>query len=365
MHFIVSKTELSQLVSKIQNIVPQKPMIPILSNILVEAKANELIITATDLTVGVRFFIPAKVLEEGSTTLPGRRFFQLIRELTSANLEIITNNNEVSEILAHSSRFKLNGMNKKDYPALPDLTGAINFDIDTTLFKEMISRTTFAVARDDSRYTLNGVLFEISGGELSVVTTDGKRLAKMSTSITLDPTFARQYILPLKAVEEIGGMLSDSATSTVYLMDDKVAVESNQGLIITKLLAGDYPDYRRVIPQNPTLSISLHREELMTLLRQVALFTTETSCSVKFSFTSGELKLLANHAEIGEGKVSMAANYQGNPLDIAFSPVFFLDILRHCKDETINLSLTDAFNPVLITDSSSALFVIMPMRLIS
>jgi DNA polymerase-3 subunit beta len=146
-------------------------------------------------------------------------------------------------------------------------------------------------------------------------------------------------------------------------MNDKIAIEANQSILVTKLLAGDYPDFERVIPAETETTVTLHREELITLLRQISLFTAESNHSVRFSFTKGELVLTANDINIGEGKVSMPVNYNGQKLEIAFNPNYFLDILRHSPDESVQLGLTDPYNPGVITDSSSAVFILMPMRL--
>jgi DNA polymerase-3 subunit beta len=171
------------------------------------------------------------------------------------------------------------------------------------------------------------------------------------------------HIVPLKAVEEIIKMLDLEKTSKVTLMQDKIALETGPVTLISKLLNGQYPDVGRVIPKQSESPILLHREELMSLLRQIALFTADQSSAVRFSFNTGELHLTAMSGDIGEGKVSMAVNYGGPKLDVAFNPHYFLDILRHSRDETVALTLTDSFNPGLVTDSTEAQFVIMPMRL--
>jgi DNA polymerase-3 subunit beta len=363
MKFVVSRQELSNLIRKIQNVVPQNAPIPILSHFLIEATRDELIFTATDLTVGARCTTQAKIFEEGALSIPSRRFFQLIRELTESTIEVTVESGESAEIKAGSSRFRLHGMDKNDYPHLPDLTEATQFQISSEALKEMFYCTSFAVSKEDSRYVLTGVLMRIEKGRAIFVGTDGKRLAKTETAVGLPDDFRGEYILPLKAVEEIGKLLGEGEQSTVYLTDDKVAVESGSMLLITKLLSGDYPDFQQVIASQSEISITLHREELMTLLRQISLFTTENAHSVRFTFIPGELILTANSADIGEGKVSMPANYAGTKLEIAFNPHFFLDILRHSKDEIVNLGVSDSYNPGIITDSSSSLFIIMPMRL--
>lgn len=370
MKFVISTQEFNYLLSKVLNVVSSKSTIPILSNILIEAKNNHLYLTATDLTVGIRCFTEAKILEEGATTLPARRLSQLIRELTAVNIECITNDNDVTEIIADSSKFKLYGMNKNEYPALPDFNDTSRFVISQASLKDAFFMTSFAVSREDNRYVLTGVNLTLKDNSAILVGTDGKRLAKTKIKVDLLPSLEGSYIIPLKAVEEIQKNLGEEGDVIVHLMKDKVAIELENALIITKLLTGEYPDVDRVIPQDPETKITLHREELSTLLKQVSLFTQEGSHSVKFTFTPGELKLLANTTEIGEGIVKMPVNYHGAKLDIAFNPNYFMDILRHIKNESVELGLTDPFNPGIITKTAEdketeygSLFVLMPMRL--
>lgn len=382
MKFVISNSDLSNILSKIQNIVPQKSTIPILANILIEAQNDELVITATDLTVGIRCYIEAKILEEGSTTLPAKKFVQLIRELTTPHIEVSTTQ-DITEIKAGSSRFKLHGMNKSEYPSLPDLAGATQFKIKQSELRDMFYRTSFAVSREDNRYVLTGVLMKIKNGTALFAGTDGKRLARTVTQIPVDPSISGDFIIPLKAVEEMQKNLQEEGEATIYLMNDKIAIEANKSVIITKLLTGEYPDIARVIPEATDTQVTLHKEELMSLLRQISLFTTDPTQPVRFTFSEGELKLAAHAMEIGEGKVSMPVNYFAPKLDIAFNPDLLLGILRHtnAKAETVNMSLIDAYNPGLITENppidpnqevptptiptlqASPLFVLMPMRL--
>ena len=371
MKFVISTQELNYLISKCINVVSQKATIPILSNLLIEAKDGELRITATDLIVGIRCFTEAKILEEGATTVPAKRLAQLVRELTAVNVEVTTNSNEVTEIVADSSRFKLHGMSKNEFPALPDLEGAVKFNVKQSELKDMLFRTAFTVSREDNRYALTGVFLQIDNGQATFVGTDGKRLARTLLPIEIDNSYKGNFIIPLKAVEEILKNLMEEGESTFYLMHDKIAVEATNCTLITKLLSGDYPDISRVIPEKSEVAIPLHREELMSLLRQVSLFTAEDNHSVRFSLSDGEIRLSANTMEVGEGKVSMPANYNGPKLDIAFNPSFFLDILRHSKEEIVTMGISDAYNPGIIIDkemavassAASPLFVLMPMRL--
>jgi DNA polymerase III subunit beta len=364
MKIVMPKVELVSLISKIQNTVSSKPPIPILANILLEALDDQLIISATDLTVSVRAYAEAKVLEEGAITLPARRFFQLVRELTSPQIEIHSISPEVALINAGSSQFKVHGMHKEEFPQLPDFSQGAVLTLSSTVLKDMLSKTAFAAARDDSRQVLNGVLLQNIDSIATFIGTDGKRLAKAFTNLELNPESHGTYILPLKAVEEMIRLLDTKEENVkVTIANEKIAMEVGPVTLISKLITGQYPDVSRVIPEKKRNPIQLHREELISLLRQVALFTSETSASVRFTFSPGQLHLSATSGEIGEGKVNMPVNYSGEKVDIAFNPNYFLDILRHSKDETITFDVSDSYNPGLITDSSNALFVLMPMRL--
>ena len=370
MKFVIATQELNQMINKCLNVIAQKAAIPILSNLLIEAVGGRLIVTATDLTVGVRCVADAKILEEGGTALPGKKLSQLIRELTAANIEVTTNTHEVTEIVANDSRFKLHGMSKNEFPSLPDVTDATLLKMKQGDLKEALQRTAFAVSKDDTRYSLTGVCMTVQENVATFVGTDGKRLARCHASVVAEDAFSGSCILPIKAVDEIAKNLDEEGEVRLFILNDKIAIETDSIRIIAKLLAGEYPDVSRVIPESSALTVNLHREELTSLLRQVSLFTNEKEHSVRFTFSPGELRLSANTMEIGEGRVAMPVSYSGQPLDVAFNPSYFLDILRHTNGETVSLGLIDAFNPGVITESdkelagqANPLYVLMPLRL--
>lgn len=370
MKFVIPTQDFNSLVAKCCTIVPLKSTVPILGNILIQAANGIVTVTSTDLTVSIRCFTEAKVLEEGSTTVPAKKMQNLIRELTSANIEFNSNSKHITEIIAESSKFKIFGMDGSEFPSLPDMTGAMTFKVKQSELKDVLYRTAFAVSREDNRYVLTGINMNIANSEASFVGTDGKRLSRARLPLNIDPAFLADFTIPLKAVEEIVSSINNDSDATITLMSDKIGIETGSTMIIAKLLLGDYPDINRVIPEQVGTIVTLHREELMTLLKQISLFT-ETSHSVRFAFTNGELFLSANTADVGEGRVSMPVNYQGENLDIAFNPLFFLDILRHTKQETVLMGVMDPYTPGIIVDSGEftltskphSLFVLMPMRL--
>lgn len=359
---IVVRAQLVALIGKIQSAIPAKPVVPILSNLLLEAKDGQLVLSATDLTVSVKAFTEAKVIEEGSITLSAKRFFQLVRELTTPQIELEVDPSNIVHVRAGTSIFKLHGINPEEFPSFPDFSQSPSITIHAPTLKELFTRTSFAVAKEDSRHMLNGILLHLMKDKLTLIGTDGKRLAKINAELNPQDTQG-QYIVPIKAIEEMIRSLDEECEAKFYLAQDKIALETPSVIVMTKLLSGEYPDVSRVIPNKANITLHLHREELITLLRQVALFTSETNHSVHFVFTDGELELSVISSEVGEGKVCMPVDYSGPRFEIAFNPNFFIDILKHCKDETVTFGITDSFNPGMITDQTTALFVIMPMRL--
>lgn len=364
MKFLVFRSDFAQLIGKVQGIVPTKPSIPILANVLIEARQDQLILSATDLTVSIRAFCEAKVEEEGAITLPARRLFQLAREILTPQIELETLSPEVVTLHAGSSHFKIQGMHKREFPLFPDLSGGSAISFQAMEFKDMLLRTAFAAAREDPRPALVGILLEKSGKSLTFVGTDGKKLAKNQLELTQEASEKGTYIIPLSAIEEIIKLIDGKEEAvTLTFLQDKMHMEIGPVKLITKLLNGPYPEYGRVIPNKSESPLKLHREELIALLRQVSLFTSETNSGVRFSFAEGLLHLSAMSGEIGEGKVRMPVNYTGSKLEMAFNPQCFLDILRHSKDEVVYFNVSEPYSPGLITDSSQAQFVIMPMRM--
>jgi len=360
----INRSDLVSLIGKIQSVVSPKPAIPILASILIEAKDDQIIISGTDLTVSMRCFMSARVTEEGSIALPARLLFQLVRELTSPQIKIATYTNEIAEVTNGSSTFKINGMNKSEFPILPDLRGSPEVHFTKAELREMLTKTAFAAAKDDSRYLLNGVQLQIDGQIATFIGTDGKRLARVVSPIRVENPFQGSYIIPLKAVEEmIKNLGEDETPATFSLCSDKIALECGSLTLISKLLAGQFPDVERIIPTSVIHHLSIHREELISLLRQISIFTSNSSTSARFSFETGQLHLSTISSEIGEGHVSMPVDFSGPRFDIAFNPFYFLGILRHSKDEIVTIGLNDPHNPGLITDSTSAQFILMPMRL--
>jgi len=364
MKVVVSKLDLVNLTNKLQGLIATKPALPILANMLIEAVGDRVTFSATDLTTSMRCYTEGKIIEEGAIALPARRFTSLIRELTAPQVKISAEKTDIAEIAAGSSVFKINGMPKNVFPILPSFSGNAEIIFDSANLKDILAKASFSAARDDNRIVLNGIQLQIANQKAIFLSTDAKRLCKITVDIDVDNSFSGSYVIPIKAAEEMTKMIDENAKkSSLSLMHDKVFLENGSTSLSTKLIAGQYPDIGKVIPENLKDSITIHREELTTLLRQVALFTSEEETNIRFVFDKGELQLNAASKKIGEGQVSMPVDYNKNRIEAAFNPFYFLDILKHIKDETVSFHVIDAFNPGTITDKANGIFMVMPLRL--
>lgn len=364
MRVVFSRVDILSALNKIQGIIPQKPQIPILSNVLLLAIGNEFIITATDLALSMKITVPAKVLEEGAIVLSAKKLLLLIKELTAPDVEIATSPFHIAMIYSGSSQFKIPGINPADFPEVPNITEGTEVTFPTALLREMLSKTSFSAGRDETRPIFSSIHLQREPGLTLFTGADGKRVARSSTDLPLPEEWQGSYVLPIKTAEEMIKLLdTEEETVSLQFPERKLSLRAGPVTLVSQLLSGQYPDISRIIPEKQPSSIDLHREELISLLRQIALFTSEERSSVRFTFTPGELHLSITGTDSGEGHVHMPINYRGERMDIAFNASFFLDILRHSKDETVQLSIKDGYNPGLITDSSSSFFVLMPMRL--
>ena len=375
MKFTISRLECLDLINRVAAIVNPKPVLTILGNVLIEAHDSTVQMTTSDQLVGIRCTSQAHIEEEGKMTLPMRHFAQLVRQLTSHQVEIHSQGLK-TEIITPSSSFTLRGIHAAEYPLLPTLTGANSFMIPQGTLKQLLVSTMFAAGRDDARYALSSVMLHIQNSEACFFAMDGRRLARALHPLSIDPAFSTNLCIPLKAVEEIASNLTEDLTefATFSIVDDRIAVECNHVTLISKLLQAEPLAYAEIIPQSSPITLSIHREEFLSILRQIVLFCSPNSLAVRFCLENGKWVLIKHSSELGEGVVSIPVDYQGAPLEAAFNPQALLEIVRHCRGTTILISLTDAYNPLVITDPRDSrttqdtardtpLYILMPMRL--
>ncbi len=358
-----SKESFLNGIQQVQNIVAAKTTLPILSNVLIEAEKDALILTTTDLEIGIRCRFPAKVAQEGTTTVPAKRLTNIVRELPDKAIHWETLESNVSAIRCGSSFFKIMGIAREEFPKLPQFGEKVSFKIDQKVLAELIAKTSYAICHDETRYVLSGLYMAVSQGKIVVVATDGKRLAYMEKSVEVPPDMAFEIVVPSKAVTEIARLLKDEGKLTVSVSKNMISFELEDSLLVSRLIDGKFPSYRQVIPEKTAERVMLNREELLQSVKRVAQLTSERSNSIKLSFTKGKLIISANSPEIGEAREEVATSYEGKEIQIAFNPLYLTDVLKSLEDQNIFFEMTDSTAPGLVKTDYDFIYVIMPMRL--
>ena len=257
MKFSVSKEKLLQGLQTVQNVVSTRTTLPILSNVLLQANGTEVRLTTTDLDVGVRGAVEATVERPGATTLPARRFFNIIRELPTSEVQIEVDSKNQASIRSGPSFFKILGLPEEEFPPFPKFEDARVFTIRQKELKDGLKKTAYAISTDETRYVLNGILCSFKDNKLTLVATDGRRLALVDIEMEFPRSHEADVIIPAKAVTEIQRMLLDDGEAKLSIGANQVSFEANSTLLVSKLIEGNYPNYRQVIPGETRERITL------------------------------------------------------------------------------------------------------------
>jgi DNA polymerase-3 subunit beta len=362
MKFSISKEALLEGLQKVQHVVSTRTTLPILSNVLLVAKNGRLTFTTTDLDVGITGSVEARIDKEGATTLPAKRLVNIVRELPASEVEISVDAKNVASIQSGPSFFKIIGLGQDDFPPLPDFEGAKEFRMPQPLLRDGLKKTSYAISTDETRYVLNGIYTSFREGKLTLVATDGRRLAMVENDLDFPASHETDVIVPTKAVQELQRLLGDNGEVLIRLSDSQISFSIGDHLLISKLIEGNYPNYRQVIPGDSTERVELPRESVFDTVRRVSLLSSDKSNSVKLVFGSNTVEVTANSPDVGEARETMEVQYGGKPMQIAFNPEFLMAPLRNLESETVYLDLIDEMSPGVIRIDGSFLYVIMPMR---
>ena len=350
---------------KIQGIIERKNTLPILSHFLLTAGSADTTIHATDLELGYKGYLETAVNQPGTTTLPARKTFDIVRELPAgASINLNVSGEGWAHITSGSSKFKVPCLPAEEYPALPEIEDAEFTGIDGHVFDEMIRHTVFATSHDETRYTLSGVLMTCENGNMTMVATDGHRLAHVRQPMTLDKSL--QVIVPRKALEEVSRFASDGESENIEIgvLSNHLVFRKDRATLVTRLIEGQFPDYQGVIPKEYKAMATVGHEGLLRALRRVSLLSNEKTRPVRIEFDSQHLTLCSNTPELGEASDQIPTDYQGDELTIGFNARYLMDALAVTNDNDVCLEVTDAVNPVILRPAGSDSFfcVIMPMR---
>jgi DNA polymerase III subunit beta len=370
MEFSVTKSALLTELSMTQGVVERKTTIPILSNLLVEASHSQLTITATDLELSIRTLCDAKVKQEGAGTIPAKKLLELVRLLPEGEIKVKLLENHWVEITSDRKKYKLVGMAKENFPALPAMPHTL-VKIPAAILQSLISKTKFAISMEESRYTLNGGLLILRPDTLAMVATDGHRLALAETDHKLSGMNGELKVLvPKKAMDEVE-KLSGAAESDAHFDfakdESHLFFQVDHRLLISRILTGQFPNYEAVLPRDNNKHVVIERGELTDAVRRVSQLADQRSHAVKLSISGEGLEISASSPEYGEAKESIEKEYQGDPISIGFNSSYMLDFLGAAADGPVSIELKDEQSAgqmrPLADESYRYRYIIMPMRI--
>ena len=368
MNLTISKEQIINGLQAVQNVVSTRTTLPILSNVLLRAEGDRLELTATDLDVTVACGVEAKITRPGATTVPVKKLFGIVRELTNLDIDIEVDEKNNCTVRSGPSFYKINGLSADEFPPLPKFKEEKKVVLRQETLKSMMKKTSFAISTDESRYVLNGIFLSLKDHKMTMVATDGRRLALVDEEIDVSEASQGEFIVPAKAVNELNRLLQDKGEVEIQYAENQASftLKDEKGssiLIISKLIEGNYPNYRQVIPAETKERVALVREEFLHALRRAEIMTSEKSNSVKLSFGKNKLEITANSPEVGEAKETLAINYKGADVAIAFNPKYMIDPLNALANDEVFIELIDELSPGVLKINGPFLYVVMPMRL--
>jgi len=370
MEITVSKFELLRELTATQGVVERKTTIPILSNYLFEAAGDKLSLTATDLDLSLRTSCNAKVKKEGACTIPARKLYDYVRLLPDADITIRLLENHWVSIRCGRSNTKMVGMARSNFPGLPVFPSAGVIKIPAAVLRSMIAKTGFAIASEESRYTLNGALMVLKPESITMVATDGHRLAHVERVGEKFEGVSGEMktLIPKKAMDELKSLL-DSDIETIDFAKDESTLFFRVGprLLTSRQLTGQFPNYEAVLPKDVSKSITLQGEELGAAIARVAQFADERSRAVRLRLEKGELKLSASSTETGESEDSIEIAYDGEPMAIGFNAQYLIDFIKATGSGEVKLELKDAQSAGQLRPAEGEdykyRYIVMPMRI--
>ena len=346
--------------------VERRQTLPILGNVLLKSTGGDITVTATDLEIEMVSSVPAEESEDFQTTIPARKLLDICKALPEGStINFNIDENRVS-LNSARSRFTLASLPARDFPGLDEIEEQLAFSIPQSQFKSLFDKTSFAMAQQDVRYYLNGILLELSAGKIKLVATDGHRLALSEVELDTGVEDDRQLIIPRKAVLELARLLdaSDSPAKCV-LSQNHLRVKAGDLVFTTKLIDGKFPDYQRVIPVDGNKTMEVDRETLKQSMSRIAILSNEKYRGIRLTLSNGNLSIQANNPDQEEAEEELPVDYDEADMEIGFNVTYLIDVLNVLNSEKVQIRLKDSNSSAIMSDSkdSSSLYVVMPMRL--
>ncbi|MDI6605577.1 MAG: DNA polymerase III subunit beta [Candidatus Omnitrophota bacterium] len=349
-------------IQTVQNIITAKSALPILLNILIETQQDTIRLTATDLDIGINCVIPVDVQEAGAITVPAKRFSDIIKELPSNIINLTTKKNNSMIIKAESCQFKIMGLSRDEFPKLPEFKDKEVVQLEQAELKQMLGLVSFAASMDETRYILNGILFKVVKNNLTLVATDGKRLAIIEKKINQDAGKEISIIVPIKTIHELNRNLKEEGGLSLILGNNQALFDMGDIVIVSRLIEGEFPDYQQVIPPVSNNKIMINRGQFMLAVKRAALLSTPDYQAVKLEVFKNKLVVSKSTPDIGESREEVPISYQGKEMFIGFNPNYLVDVLKNISAEEVGFELADGEKPGVIR-IDGYVYIVLPMRL--
>lgn len=366
MRFTLQREAFLKPLAQVVNVVERRQTLPVLANFLVQVQNGQLSLTGTDLEVEMVSRIAVEDARDGETTIPARKLFEIIRALPDGSRITVSQTGDKITVQAGRSRFTLATLPSNDFPSVDEVEATERVAIGEATLKELIERTAFAMAQQDVRYYLNGLLFDLRGDALRTVATDGHRLALCETDLAKPSGSKRQIIVPRKGVTELQRLLeSGDREIELEVGRSHVRVKRDDVTFTSKLIDGRFPDYEAVIPIGADREVKVDREALRASLQRAAILSNEKYRGIRVEVSPGNLKISAHNPEQEEAQEEIEADTTVSDLAIGFNVNYLLDALSALRDEEVIIQLRDSNSSALVRESSSekSRHVVMPLRL--
>lgn len=366
--------DLTRGIQTVGSAVAGRATLPILTNILIEAKKEEIELSATDLEIGIKCSVSAQVKKEGAITIPAKRLSDIVRELPEGPVEMETEDSQL-KISSGGIFFKVLGLPAEEFPTLPKVESENRFSLDSQILRGIIQKTIFANSRDETRYILNGSYLEMEKDRIVMTATDGHRLATISHRIEKGPKKKIGAIIPTKALNELNRLLEEPKEVEATIGENQISFSLNLpaetsaqagGIILSsKLIEGQFPDYKQLIPKKSAKRLSLKRDSLLSGVRRAALLADAQTGAVELLAYSNKLIIRSQTPQVGEAREEMDIDYSGEEIRTGYNARYLLDVLRNISSEEVSLELNEPLSPGIIKPVSDEdyLCVIMPMRI--
>ena len=360
----IQREDFLKAVGVVLGAVSSKATIPVLNNILIQTDGpDKILLTATDLELGIRTECHAMVAIGGAVTVPAKKLHEILRELPVGELDVTVAKNNAVNIKTNKSFFKIMGLEPNDFPKLPEPTPEQSFELDRDVLRRCLTLTSFAISRDETRYTLNGVLIAARNKAIRFIATDGKRLAYIEREIEGGEALF-EMIVPVKTVLELIKALTESEGKVrIVSAQNQTIFRLNKTLFVSRLIEGRFPNYEQVIPKEEKTTTQVGRLEFLSALKRVSLLTSQENQSVKLDFIKGKLLIYSKAVNLGEAKEEILTDVRGEDLTIGFNPSYLIDALKNLEGESILLSMSGPDKPGLVKTNDGYLYVVMPMQL--